>query len=153
MGARAVTAAPERAHVSLFGSIAKIAGKVIGGKGIVGTVAKTLVGSVPVLGGVVSAVGAVKSSIRPQTIANTANLSARTGVGGFGAPPMMAAATTARPRALRRGSTKKRYTVHPRTKRTTSRKHGGVSAKQRAARARFARAAKKGRIKKGSRLR
>lgn len=149
MGARAVTAAPERADVSLFGSIAKIAGKVIGGKGIVGTVAKTLVGSVPVLGGVVSAVGAVKSSIRPQTIANTANLSARTGVGGFGAPPMMTAATTARPRALRR----KRQAVHPRKKRTTSRKHGGVSAKQRAARARFARAAKKGRIKKGSHLR
>lgn len=139
--------------MGLFGSIAKIAGSVIGGKGLVGSIAKTVVGSVPILGGAISAVGAVKSAIRPPTIANTANLSARTGVPGFGQPGLMAS-TTKVPRALRRGRTKKRRrAAAPRkAKHRRTRKHGGVSAKQRAARARFARAAKRGRIKKGSHL-
>jgi hypothetical protein len=143
--------------VSLFGSIAKIAGKVIGGKGLIGSVAKTLVGSVPILGGAISAVGAVKSAIRPPTLANTANLSSRTGVPGFGAPGIMSATHTAIPRALRshrrtRSASHRAAPARP-SPRRVRRAVGGVSAKQRAARARFARAAKRGRIRKGSRLR
>jgi hypothetical protein len=133
--------------VSLFGKVFK---------GIVGTVAKTVVGSVPILGGVVSAVGAVKSSLKPPTLANTANLSARTGVAGFGQPPFPEMLSPSR----RSRSTRSKPHPHTRTRqraartrtRTTPRKHGHVSAKQRAARARFARAAKRGPIKRGSRL-
>lgn len=134
--------------MSIFGKIAKA---------VVGTVAKTVVGSVPILGGLVSAVGAVKSSIHPPTLANTAGVSARTGVPAFGQPGMM---TTATPRALRRERatktrTRRRSTAQPRKRRTP---HGrssakrGVSAKQLAARKRFARAAKRGPIRKGSHL-
>lgn len=144
MGARAVTAALQRPHVSLFGKIAKA---------VVGTVARTVVGSVPILGGVVSAVGAVKSSIHPPTLASTAGVSSRTGVPQFGAPGLMAT-----PRGIRRAGRKSKPTARTRTRygsritRRSSAKPGGVSAKQRAARARFARAARKGRIRKGSHL-
>lgn len=136
--------------MSIFGKIAKA---------VVGTVAKTVVGSVPILGGLVSAVGAVKSSIHPPTLANTAGVSARTGVPAFGQPGMM---TTAVPRALRRARAKPKTHARRRSKAHSPRKrstpHGrssakrGVSAKQLAARKRFARAAKRGPIRKGSHL-
>lgn len=134
--------------MSIFGKIAKA---------VVGTVAKTVVGSVPILGGLVSAVGAVKSSIHPPTLANTAGVSARTGVPAFGQPGMM---TTAVPRALRpaRATHARRRSKAQKTRKRTT-PHGrrssakrGVSAKQLAARKRFARAAKRGPIRKGSHL-
>jgi hypothetical protein len=133
--------------VSIFSKIGKAVKKVgkIVGKPLISTVARTVVGSVPVLGGVVSAVGAVKSAIHPPTMANTANLSARTGAPAFGHPGIMHS-RSARPRTPRARTTRARRP----TRRT--RASGGVSAKQRAARARFAKAAKRGRIKKGTRL-
>lgn len=145
--------------MSIFKKIGKAIGKVAR-KTIVGTIARTVVGSVPVLGGVVSAVGAVKSSLHPPTLANTANLSARTGAPAFGHPGAMHDfRRVARPRPP--GSRRKRAPAygppgeyHPRRKRAARRKgvSSGGSAKQRAARARFAAAAKRGRIKKGSHL-
>lgn len=145
--------------MSIFGKIGKAIGKVAG-KAIVGTVAKTLVGSVPILGGVVSAVGAVKSHLRPPTLANTANVSARTGVPAFGQPGIMAsrafqriaARRTAHPSRRAFPTQRRRAAVAPSPRRAV-RRAGGVSAKQRAARARFARWARKGRIRKGQRLR
>jgi len=129
--------------MGLFKSIGKAIKKVgkIVGKPVLATVARTVVGSVPVLGGVVSAVGAVKHALHPPTLANTANLSSRTGAPAFGHPNPMH-----RPR---RTATR---TPRSRARRPTRRASGGGSAKQRAARARFAKAAKRGRIKKGTRL-
>lgn len=131
-----------------FKAVKKVAGKVL-----VRTIARTVVGSVPVLGGVVSAVGAVKSALHPPTIANTANLSARTGAPAFGHPGIMHGTRphrTARRRPPAYGGSKEARSqrIGPyRRKRA-----GGISAKQRAARARFAKAAKRGRILKGSHL-
>jgi len=154
MGSRAVQRPLQGGPVSLFG-------KVFGG--IVGKVVKTVVGSTPILGGVVSAVGAVKSALHPPTLANTANLSARTGVAGFGQPPFPEMLSPSRRSRSTRShppghSRRKKARTRTRATRTRTRTHakkagrGHVSAKQRAARARFARAAKRGRIKKGSRL-
>jgi len=132
--------------VSIFGKAFKAIKKVakVVSKPLVSTIARTVVGSVPVLGGVVSAVGAVKSAIHPPTRANTANLSARTGAPAFGHPGIMhhLPARSRTPRTRARAS---RPTRRART-------GGGVSAKQRAARARFAKAAKRGPIKRGTRL-
>jgi len=131
--------------VGLFKKLGKALKKVVKvvGKPVVATVARTVVGSVPVLGGVVSAVGAVKHALHPPTLANTANLSARTGAPAFGHPhPMHRPTRTPRSRARRP------------TRRASGggAKRAGGSAKQRAARARFAKAAKRGPIKKGTRL-
>lgn len=126
-------------------------------KPVAATIARTVVGSVPVLGGVVSAVGAVKHAIHPPTRANTANLSSVTGAPAFGHPSPMRHSRTTGTRA-RRGSRKRapayggareaRSQGLLRKKRVSSR----GSAKQRAARARFAAAAKRGPIRKGQRL-
>jgi len=132
--------------VSIFGKAFKAIKKVakVVSKPLVSTIARTVVGSVPILGGVVSAVGAVKSSLHPPTVANTAGLSARTGAPAFGHPGLMhsrSARTTPHRKARTRAS---RPTRRART--------SGISAKQKAARARFAKAAKRGPIKRGSHL-
>lgn len=134
--------------MGFFKKLVKGIGKVAK-KSIVGTIARTVVGSVPILGGVVSAVGAVKSSLHPPTVANTGNLSSVTGRPAFGHPGIMQPHRTRapRPRTARRptrravGGAKRKRAINP-----------GGTAKQRAARARFAAAAKRGRIKKGSHL-
>lgn len=135
--------------MSIFSKIGKAVGKVAK-KAIVGTIARTVVGSVPVLGGVVSAVGAVKSALHPPTTANTANVSSVTGRPAFGHPGIMhshSRATRPHPRARRTTGARRKT-----TRRASARRAGGVSAKQRAARARFAKAAKRGPIRKGSHL-
>jgi len=135
--------------VSIFSKAFKAVKKVakVVSKPLVSTIARTVVGSVPVLGGVVSAVGAVKSAIHPTTRANTAGLSARTGAPAFGHPGLMHHPHSAR-RTPHRKPTRTRASRPTRRARTS----GGVSAKQRAARARFAKAAKRGPIRKGTRL-
>lgn len=143
--------------MSIFGKAfkgLKKIGKIVA-KPVAATIARTVVGSVPVLGGVVSAVGAVKHAVHPPTRANTANLSARTGAPAFGHPsPMHHTRTPHGTRA--RSATRARMTSSRarRTRRASAgrRASGGISAKQRAARARFARAAKRGPIRKGSHL-
>lgn len=85
--------------MGLFKKLGKALKKVA--KPLVGTIARTVVGSVPVLGGVVSAVGAVKSSLHPPTRANTANLSARTGAPAFGHPGIMHTPRTRTPHGTR----------------------------------------------------
>lgn len=108
---------------------------------------KTLISSVPILGGAITAVGAAKAALRPPTLANVANQTAIAGALPLGQP------TTAIPRGLHRRKRKKVKTTKRTTKRARRRKgRAGGTAKQRAARARFARAARKGRIKKGQRL-
>lgn len=123
----------------VVGTVAKIP--------VVGQLAKVAVGGIPVLGGVVSAVNAVKAAVRPPTTTQAAVM----------ATPLGVAATQpvgARPPS---GGRRRRKASRPRrakAKRARSGKRGkgGGTAKQRAARARFARAARKGRIKKGQRL-
>lgn len=133
--------------MSIFGKVFKAVKGVAKtvAKPLASTIARTVVGSVPVLGGVVSAVGAVKHAIHPPTRANTANLSAVTGAPAFGHPSPMRTRTPHGTRARRSSR-----------KRASASGGGGrkrrVSAKQRAARARFAAAARKGRIRKGSHL-
>lgn len=130
----------------------KKAVSVVGRLPVVGAVAKTVVSSVPVLGGVVTAVGAVKSALHPPTVANTGNTTATTGAPPVGQPPLYGGRKERYQRGLRKPRkrrSKKRATPRASRKKRSSR---GVSAKQRAARARFARAAKKGPIKKGARL-
>lgn len=132
-----------------FGSIVKGVKKVVGTVAripVVGAVAKTVLTSVPVLGGVVTAVGAVKSAIRPPTVANTGNTTATTG-----APPLGQPQAASRPPARRTRKPRARR-VSRGTRRRPAKRARGISAKQRAARARFARAARKGRIRKGARL-
>lgn len=93
--------------MSLFKKLGKAIKKVakVVAKPVLGTIARTVVGSVPILGGVVSAVGAVKSALRPPTIANTANLSARTGAPAFGHPGIMHAPPRRAPARRRRAPT------------------------------------------------
>lgn len=139
--------------MGFFKKLGKALKKTVG-KALVGTIARTVVGSVPVLGGVVSAVGAVKSNLHPPTRANTANLSARTGAPAFGHPGIMHGARTAphnRPRRPRAPAYGPPGEYHGRRHPTRKRSAGGT-AKQRAARKRFAKAARRGRIRKGTHL-
>lgn len=144
--------------MSIFGKAFKGLKKIakVVAKPVASTIARTVVGSVPVLGGVVSAVGAVKHAIHPPTRANTANLSARTGAPAFGHPHPMLHHTRAPHGTRARSATRARVAssrARP-TRRVSAgrRASGGISAKQRAARARFAKAAKRGPIRKGTRL-
>lgn len=114
---------------------------------VVGAIAKAAVGSLPVVGQVVTAVNAFKKKTPVGVAASP--------IGGVqtvsGAPPISLAA----PRAMNGGAAPRRRRKRKaakRTKRAKAKRKGGGSAKQRAARARFAAAARKGRIKKGQRL-
>lgn len=143
--------------MSIFGKAFKGLKKIakVVAKPVAATIARTVVGSVPVLGGVVSAVGAVKHAIHPPTRANTANLSARTGAPAFGHPhPMIHHTRTPHGTRARSATRARTASSRVRTRRASARVRasGGISAKQRAARARFARAAKRGPIRKGTRL-
>ena len=115
---------------------------------VIGAIAKAAVSSLPVVGQVVTAVGAFKKK--------TATGVAASPVGGIpaaseaGTPPAPIGASAPR-RAPRRRKARKAKRAAPRRAKAKKSKAGG-SAKQRAARARFAKAAKKGRIKKGQRL-
>lgn len=134
-----------------FKSLVKGIGKVVSTVAkvpVVGTIAKAAITSLPVVGQVVTAVGAVKkltaSGVAPTM--NLAQLSATPGPSTPLAAQVLAGGPRRRKPAKRAKRAKKRK--RPTQKRASSR----GTAKQRAARARFARAAKRGRIKKGQRL-
>lgn len=154
-GARgaAMTTAFYRRHMhrgGFFKDVFRVARKAI--QPLIGTVAKTVVAGVPVLGGIVTAVGAIKSAVHPPTTANTGNTTATTGAPPVGQPPAPSASRAPGAPRRRRRSPGRRRRSPARARRSRGRARRGVSAKQRAARARFARAARKGRIRKGSRL-
>lgn len=113
---------------------------------VVGAIAKAAVGSLPVLGQVVTAVNAFKGKTAVGVAASpTGGATVATGQAPANIPPAFRhnAAARRRPKAKKAKKAK-------RAKR--AKRSGGGTAKQRAARARFARAAKKGRIRKGQRL-
>lgn len=106
---------------------------------VIGAIAKAAVQSLPIVGQVTTAVAAFKGKTAVGVAASP--------VGGVQEPPLyggMKEAHLAVRKPRRRRKTKKA--------KKAKRSRGGGSAKQRAARARFAAAARKGRIKKGTRL-
>jgi hypothetical protein len=108
---------------------------------VIGTIAKAAVGSLPIVGQVTTAVAAFKKKTPVGAAASPVG-----GVQPSSSVAVNMAANAPAPRRRRKAAKKSK-----RRKATTKRKGGG-SAKQRAARARFAAAARKGRIKKGARL-
>lgn len=112
---------------------------------VIGAVAKAAVGSLPVVGQVVTTVNAFKAKTPVGAAASP--IGGVTAVAGA-APVFM----TAPARRAPRRKAAKRAKRAKRGKRAKAKKRAGGTAKQRAARARFARAARKGRIKKGTRL-
>lgn len=105
---------------------------------VIGAIAKTAIKSLPVVGQVVTAVEAFKGKT-PVGIAASP-------VGGVVAPGRTLNVAANRPRRRKGKKAKK-------AKRASKRRSsGGGTAKQRAARARFAAAARKGKIRKGQRL-
>jgi hypothetical protein len=109
---------------------------------VLGAVAKAAVGSLPVVGQVVTAVNAFKGK--------TAQGVAATPVGGVQSPGQVLNATVNRSSGRRRRPKVAKRAKRGRAKR--AKRSGGGTAKQRAARARFAAAARKGKIRKGQRL-
>lgn len=138
----------------LFGSIGKFVKKavnVVGKVPILSAVAKTVISSVPVLGSVVTAVGAVKAATASGIAATSAprlSIGAMPGSGPPGIAPLNVRLNAPR----KRRKAKKRMKATTRARRRSKPARRGVSAKQRAARARFARAARRGPIRKGQRL-
>lgn len=139
-----------------FKSLVKGVGKVVGTVTklpVVGTVAKAALSSLPVVGQVMTVAKAVKGLTAASAsagIAGGVSSLPAAGLGGLGLT------STALPRGMRRKKrtkAKAKRRAKRRTKRAAKRRSKGGTAKQRAARARFARAAKRGRIKKGTRLR
>jgi len=139
------------ARGGFFKSLGKIVSKVaksVTKVPVIGAVAKAALGSLPIVGQVVTAVNAFKGKTPVGIAASPVGGVAPINVPG---PPMAAGLTLGgAPRAKRRKKAKKRKAA-PRRKAKAKKSKGG-SAKQRAARARFAKAAKRGRIKKGQRL-
>jgi len=112
---------------------------------VLGAVAKAAVGSLPVVGQVVTAVNAFKGK--------TAQGVAATPVGGVVSPGQVLNATVNRSTGRRRRPKVAKRAKRGRAKRAKrAKRSGGGTAKQRAARARFAAAARKGKIRKGQRL-
>jgi len=109
---------------------------------VIGAVAKAAVGALPVVGQVVTAVNAFKGKTAVGVAASP--------VGGVVSPAAVlnSAVNRRTPGTPRRRRPKKAKRAK-RAKRTGG---GGGTAKQRAARARFAAAARKGKIRKGARL-
>jgi hypothetical protein len=110
---------------------------------VIGKLAKAAVGSLPLVGQVKTAVSAFKRHT-PVGIAASP-------VGGV-TPPAHALNTMTHAAARRPGRRKAKAKRKAKRRAAKSSRKGGGSAKQRAARARFAAAARKGRIKKGARL-
>lgn len=153
-GPRSILYGRRMARGGFFKSIGKIA------KGIIKTVkhvpvlnavAKAAVGSLPIVGQVQTAVNAFKKKTPVGVAASP--------VGGIQPTPAQSlnASTNRRssPKRTRRAKKAKTAKAKPRKARKSKAKgkrKGGGTAKQRAARARFAAAARKGRIKKGQRL-
>lgn len=117
---------------------------------VIGAVAKTAIGSLPIVGQVQTAVNAFKK----KTVAGAGHASHPT-------HPTNTATTTFNQQAnytsthTRSGRPKKRRKkagASRRKRRSGAKRKGGGTAKQRAARARFAAAARKGKIRKGSHL-
>lgn len=127
---------------SIFKGVSKVV-KSVTKIPVIGTVAKAAVSSLPIVGQVQTAIGAFKKKTPVGVAASP--------VGGVVSPSQMANIAANRKPARRRKA-KKAKKAKRRTKRAKSKRSGGGSAKQRAARARFAAAARKGRIKKGQRL-
>lgn len=141
-----------------FGSVFKGIKKVVSTVAkvpVLSTLAKTALGALPIVGSVRTAVNEVKrltaSGVAPSN--QLVNQDATPG------PTPTAAAAMAGMKGMTPGTTRKRKKkakkAKPRKKAKRKAKAKGSkkgTAKQRAARARFARAAKKGRIKKGQKL-
>lgn len=112
---------------------------------VIGTVAKTALGSLPIVGQVTTAVNAFKKKT-PVGIAASP-------IGGNPAIALNLSANAGNRRPKnRRPKRRPKATRKRKTNKTKAIRKGGGTAKQRAARARFAKAAKKGRIRKGQRL-
>jgi len=105
---------------------------------VVGTVAKAAISSIPVVKAVTTAVNVVKKATASGVSAATAPITPRVDAPAYSSTAQEHAMGAPRRKAKRKAKKAKRK--------------GGGTAKQRAARARFARAARKGRIKKGARL-
>lgn len=114
---------------------------------VIGAVAKAAVSSLPVVGQVVTAVGAFKKKTAVGVAASPVGGIPAASEAGTPPAPIGARAPSGRTPRRRKASRKPK-----RAKRAKAKRSGGGSAKQRAARARFAKAAKRGRIKKGQRL-
>ena len=114
---------------------------------ILGTIAKTAISSLPVVGQVVTAVGAIKKTTAAGIAASVFGAAKGLAPGGGAAVNFNKQAAAREGRRAAKRAPKKRA-----PKKRAAAKRSGGSAKQRAARARFARAARKGRIKKGARL-
>lgn len=127
---------------SLFKGVSKVV-KAVTKVPVLGAVAKAAVGSLPIVGQVQTAIGAFKKKTAVGVAASP--------VGGV-VSPSQAFNMASNRRAPRRKTSKKSKKAKRSKRAKKSSRKGGGSAKQRAARARFAAAARKGRIKKGSRL-
>lgn len=109
---------------------------------VIGAVAKTAVNSLPIVGQVTTAVAAFKSKT-PSGAGHAAHAGTKTPT------PSQFNVQTNAPHRRKRAKKAKRP---KRARKSASRRKGGGTAKQRAARARFAAAARKGKIRKGTRL-
>ena len=119
---------------------------------VLGAVAKAAVGSLPIVGQVTTAVNAFKSKTPVGVAASPVGGTPPTSGNAHATAQSVNARANRRPRRRKsRMERSKKYKAEVRRRKKRTGK-GGVSAKQRAARARFARAAKKGRIRKGQRL-
>jgi len=118
---------------------------------VVSTVAKVALSSLPVVKAATTAVGAVKKLTASGATGSVIQASSTGAQGIFSAVPFPSLAAS-KPKRKRKAKAKRATKRKAKRKAKGKRKAGGT-AKQRAARARFARAAKKGRIKKGSHLR
>jgi hypothetical protein len=113
---------------------------------VLGVAAKAAVGSLPIVGQVVTAVGVVKRATALAAVSPQANTVL--GIGpNYGGTKEGISQGYIKPKRKRKA---KRKAKRRATRRSSSSKRG--TAKQRAARARFARASKKGRIRKGQKL-
>lgn len=154
-GPRSILYGRRMARGGFFKSLVKTVGKVvktIKHVPVLNAVAKAAVGSLPIVSQVQTAVSAFKKKTPVGVAASP--------VGGVHPTPAqvlnastnrVARVAPHRTRRKKKAKTAKAKTRKARKAKKAKRKGGG-SAKQRAARARFAAAARKGRIKKGSRL-
>lgn len=151
-GPRSILYGRRMARGGFFKSLVKTVGKVvktIKHVPVLNAVAKAAVGSLPIVSQVQTAVSAFKKKTPVGVAASP--------VGGVHPTPAQALnASTNRVAPHRTRRKKKAKTAKAKTRKARkakkAKRKGGGSAKQRAARARFAAAARKGRIKKGSRL-
>ncbi len=139
------------ARGGFFSSISKFVGKVVSTVTrvpVLGAVAKAAIGSLPIVGQVVTAVNAFKGKTAVGVAASPVGGTTETAGTGGGATT---GGGSRRP-AGRRRKPKKTKTARRAKAKKGKRRSGTPSAKQIAARKRFAAAVKKGKIRKGQRL-